>query len=145
MTGQGDVIQLLATGKTDLLQFVSSRTRRPFAAFLVRQGDGKIGFEFEAKTGARGRGAKATRGSTVQINVSKGSGQAFLDAMTFWDKDHGIVFGDSVDFEEGHVTMSSPIGRALVARFHKAGRQRVPAALHHAPVESLQRSRAGRE
>jgi len=50
--------KLLATGKTDLLQFVSARTRRPFSAFLVRQPDGKIGFEFEAKTpgkGARGR------------------------------------------------------------------------------------------
>ena len=29
--------KLLATGKTDLLQFVSARTRRPFSAFLVRQ------------------------------------------------------------------------------------------------------------
>jgi DNA topoisomerase-3 len=50
--------KLLATGKTDLLQFVSARTRRPFSAFLVRQPDGKIGFEFEAKApgkGARGR------------------------------------------------------------------------------------------
>jgi len=26
------------------------------------------------------------------------------------------VFGDAVDFEEGHVTMSSPIGRALVGK-----------------------------
>ena len=41
--------KLLATGKTDLLQFVSSRTRRPFSAFLVRQPDGKVGFEFEKK------------------------------------------------------------------------------------------------
>jgi topoisomerase IA-like protein len=57
--------KLLASGKTDLLPFVSARTRRPFAAYLVRQPDGKIGFEFEAKTGARGRGAKATRGATA--------------------------------------------------------------------------------
>ena len=41
--------KLLRTGKTDLLQFVSARTRRPFSAFLVRQKDGKVGFEFEAK------------------------------------------------------------------------------------------------
>ena len=49
--------KLLASGKTDLLQFVSSRTRRPFQAYLVRQPDGKIGFEFEKrapKPGARG-------------------------------------------------------------------------------------------
>ncbi len=52
--------KLLATGKTDLLQFVSSRTRRPFSAFLVRQSDGKIGFEFEAKNPA-GRGGRGAR------------------------------------------------------------------------------------
>jgi DNA topoisomerase-3 len=52
--------KLLAEGRTDLLQFVSSRTRRPFAAFLVRQPDGKIGFEFQAKPpGARGNRAPA--------------------------------------------------------------------------------------
>ena len=39
--------KLLATGKTDLLEnFVSNKTRRKFKAFLVKQGDGKVGFEF---------------------------------------------------------------------------------------------------
>src|SRR5512139_1119507 len=41
--------KLLTTGRTDLLQFVSARTKRPFSAFLVRQADGKVGFEFEAR------------------------------------------------------------------------------------------------
>jgi DNA topoisomerase-3 len=50
--------KLLASGKTDLLQFVSQRTRRPFSAYLVRQPDGKIGFEFE-KRAAKGDAAKA--------------------------------------------------------------------------------------
>ena len=52
--------KLLATKKTDLLQFVSARTRRPFSAFLVVQKDGKVGFEFEAKdpTKARARGGR---------------------------------------------------------------------------------------
>jgi DNA topoisomerase-3 len=48
--------KLLEHGKSDLLQFVSARTRRPFSAFLVRQPDGKIGFEFEAKGEGKGRG-----------------------------------------------------------------------------------------
>ncbi|MEO8303522.1 MAG: topoisomerase C-terminal repeat-containing protein, partial [Betaproteobacteria bacterium] len=52
--------KLLATGKTDLLQFVSARTKRGFSAFLVRQPDGKIGFEFEAKDPAKG-GARRGR------------------------------------------------------------------------------------
>jgi DNA topoisomerase III len=55
--------KLLASGRTDLLHFVSARTRRPFAAYLVRQTDGKIGFEFEAKDRAKGRGAKSARGT----------------------------------------------------------------------------------
>jgi DNA topoisomerase-3 len=53
--------KLLATGRTDLLQFVSARTRRGFSAFLVRQADGKIGFEFEAKEDRRARGARPAR------------------------------------------------------------------------------------
>ncbi|MDX5446424.1 MAG: topoisomerase C-terminal repeat-containing protein, partial [Zoogloeaceae bacterium] len=59
--------RLLAEGRTELLKgFVSARTRRKFSAFLVRGADGKVGFEFEAKTpkaGAADKGAKpaATR------------------------------------------------------------------------------------
>ena len=53
--------KLLATGKTDLLQFVSARTKRGFSAFLVRQPDGKIGFEFEAKEPGKG-GARRSQG-----------------------------------------------------------------------------------
>ena len=53
--------KLLATGKTDLLQFVSARTKRGFSAFLVRQPDGKIGFEFEAKEPGKA-GARRSRG-----------------------------------------------------------------------------------
>ncbi|HVL57917.1 MAG TPA: DNA topoisomerase III [Burkholderiaceae bacterium] len=46
-------------GRTDLLQgFVSARTRRKFKAYLVRQPDGKIGFEFEPRPPRTGRGAK---------------------------------------------------------------------------------------
>ncbi len=52
--------KLLATGKTDLLPFVSARTKRGFSAFLVRQPDGKIGFEFEAKVAGKG-GARRSR------------------------------------------------------------------------------------
>ena len=42
--------KLLTEGRTDLLTgFKSSRTGRNFKAFLVKQPDGKIGFEFEKK------------------------------------------------------------------------------------------------
>ncbi len=57
--------KLLADGKTDLLPFVSSRTRRPFSAFLVRQPDGKIGFEFQAKAPGKGRGGRGAGGGAT--------------------------------------------------------------------------------
>ncbi|SPK74071.1 DNA topoisomerase [Cupriavidus taiwanensis] len=63
--------KLLNEGKTDLLTgFKSSRTGRNFKAFLVKQPDGKIGFEFEArepkagaKTAAKAPGKAASRGT----------------------------------------------------------------------------------
>jgi hypothetical protein len=58
--------KLLETGKTDLLQFVSARTRRPFSAYLVKQPDGKVGFEFEAKDPGR-RGARPARGAPLRV------------------------------------------------------------------------------
>ena len=60
--------KLLTTGKTDLLQFVSARTKRGFSAFLVRQPDGKIGFEFEAKDATKG-GARRARGAPAALRV----------------------------------------------------------------------------
>ena len=48
--------KLLNEGRTDVLRgFISNRTRRKFAAFLVRKPDGSVGFEFEqrVKTPAR--------------------------------------------------------------------------------------------
>src|SRR5580658_1399806 len=57
--------KLLEEGRTDLLTgFKSSRTGRNFKAFLVKQPDGKIGFEFEkkepsAKTAAKTAAARS--------------------------------------------------------------------------------------
>jgi DNA topoisomerase-3 len=64
--GRDQMTKLLSEGRTDLLtNFKSSRTGRNFKAFLVKQSDGKIGFEFEkkepsAKTAAKTAAKKAT-------------------------------------------------------------------------------------
>ena len=65
------VTKLLAEGKTDLLtNFKSARTGRGFKAYLVRQQDGKIGFEFEAP--AKKRAAdKADSKSEVKPPAAK--------------------------------------------------------------------------
>ncbi len=62
--------KLLNEGKTDLLPgFISQRTRRPFKAFLVKDKNGKVSFEFEerkAKLPAKGKGAKADEAETAE-------------------------------------------------------------------------------
>jgi DNA topoisomerase III len=67
--------KLLATGRTDLLDgFVSSRTRRRFKAFLVRQPDGKIGFEFQpsARPNPRRPGAAGAAGDAANDAAAGG-------------------------------------------------------------------------
>jgi DNA topoisomerase-3 len=67
--------KLLVTGRTDLLkEFISSRTRRKFSAFLVRGADGKVVFEFEKrepKTKPAAKTAKATTASLEEKPAEK--------------------------------------------------------------------------
>jgi len=48
--------------------------------------------------------------------VGLGSQVVVLDEKTGEKESYSLVFGDSVEFEEGHVSMSSPIGKSLVGR-----------------------------
>jgi transcription elongation factor GreA len=48
-------------------------------------------------------------------SVGLGSEVTVVDEKTGAKEQYNLVFGD-VDFEEGHVSMSSPIGRALVGK-----------------------------
>ena len=52
--------RLLATGKTDLLHRFISKKGRPFSAHLVRQPDGKVGFEFAPRESKAGRKKEAS-------------------------------------------------------------------------------------
>lgn len=49
-----EVIKLLRTGKSDLLTKFMSKKGRPFSAYLVVGGDGKVGFEFEPRESKSG-------------------------------------------------------------------------------------------
>ena len=72
------VRKLLSEGKTDLLDgFVSSRTNRKFKAFLAKQSNGKVGFEFEARAAGKGGAAKkAAAKKTAAKTASKTAGKA---------------------------------------------------------------------
>ena len=48
--------------------------------------------------------------------VGLGSQVVVKDEATGQKESYSLVFGDSVDFEDGHVSMSSPIGLSLVGR-----------------------------
>ena len=65
------VRKLLSEGKTDLLDgFVSSRTNRKFKAFLVKQANGKVGFEFEARAPGKGGAAKKAAGKKTAAKTA---------------------------------------------------------------------------
>jgi DNA topoisomerase-3 len=47
---QDQAARLLSKGKTDLFrEFISSKTGRPFPAYLVMDESGKVGFEFPSR------------------------------------------------------------------------------------------------
>src|SRR4051812_13688070 len=48
--------------------------------------------------------------------VGLGSRVVVKDKKTGAKETYHLVFGDAVEFEEGHVTMASPIGRALLGK-----------------------------
>jgi len=48
--------------------------------------------------------------------VGLGSRVVLQDEKTREKEVYHLVFGDAVEFEEGHVTMASPIGRALLGK-----------------------------
>ena len=69
--------KLLAEGRTELLKgFVSSRTRRKFSAFLVRDAKGKVGFEFEPRKPRAGKTEEAAPEKTDSTAESPGSDTA---------------------------------------------------------------------
>jgi DNA topoisomerase III len=134
--------KLLATGKTDLLQFVSARTRRGFSAFLVRQPDGKIGFEFEPRertgpAGARSRhGAAALRvlgkhptdGKPVEVFAGRYGPYVKHGTINATVRDREKV--DALTLEEALVLLAEREGAARVARASPAARtprKRAPA------------------
>jgi len=71
--------------------------------------------------------------------VGLGSRVVVKDAKSGEKEVYNLVFGDATEFEEGHVTMASPIGRALLGK--AVGDEivlRLPAMTRHLKVIELQ-------
>ncbi|MGN6652510.1 DNA topoisomerase III [Trinickia sp.] len=74
--------KLLGEGRTDLLTgFKSSRTGRNFKAYLVKQSDGKIGFEFEKKE-PKEPSAKTAAKTAARKSAAAGASQPADEAAT---------------------------------------------------------------
>ena len=65
------MVKLLATGRTDLLHRFISKKGRPFSAFLVRQPDGKVGFEFAPRPARKAAPVKAEAGKSAPVAAAK--------------------------------------------------------------------------
>jgi DNA topoisomerase-3 len=139
--------KLLATGKTDLLQFVSSRTRRPFSAYLVRQSDGKIGFEFEAKNpaGRSGRGARAITPLRVLGSHPKDKKPVELHSGRYGPYvKHGAVNATVPDRERVDALTLDEALMLLAAKSGKAGFKPAAASPSVAAAKAPRKSATGR-
>jgi transcription elongation factor GreA len=70
--------------------------------------------------------------------VGLGSRVVVEDQKTNETEVYHLVFGDAVDFQEGHVTMASPIGRALLNKgVGDVVHLKLPAATRHLKIVEL--------
>jgi len=73
--------------------------------------DEKTAYVLSIGNGAASRIYKTTdRGTTWTAQFQNQDPKAFLDAMSFWDADHGLVIGDSID-RQFYVLITSNGGR----------------------------------
>lgn len=89
----------------------------------------------------RQRLSKLSQIDIAQIPTDKvglGSQVTVKDVKSGTVEVYHLVFGDAVEFEEGHVTMSSPIGRALVGKgVGEVAILKLPAAIRHLEIVEL--------
>ncbi len=70
--------------------------------------------------------------------VGLGSRVTVEDQRTGTRETYYLVFGDAVEFDEGHVTMASPIGRALLGKaVGEVAQLRLPGGLRQLKVVEL--------
>ena len=70
--------------------------------------------------------------------VGLGSRVTVKDARSGGTEIYHLVFGDAVEFEDGHVTMASPIGRALLGKsVGEVAILKLPAITRHLEIVEL--------
>ena len=71
-------------------------------------------------------------------SVGLGSSVVVTDEATGATETYALVFGDAIEFEEGQVTMSSPIGRSLlVKKVGEVALLRLPSTIRRLKIAEL--------
>lgn len=119
--------KLLATGKTDLLpRFVSSRTRRPFKAFLVMQ-DGQVAFEFEKRDAKKVRKASKPAekldftGQTPIGKCPRCGGKVF-ESESQYICERVQSEKKPCKFKSGKIILEQPVERSQMEKLLREGR-----------------------
>jgi photosystem II stability/assembly factor-like uncharacterized protein len=107
-TSDGGVTWKKLTVSTDQLDFRDIDAVDERAAYVLSIGNGPASRIFKT----------TDAGATWSLQFKNEDPKAFYDAMSFWDRDHGIVIGDSID------------GQFCIMATENGGRvwQRVPAS-----------------
>ena len=72
------------------------------------------------------------------VSVGLGSMVVVLDQKSGLQETYNLVFGDALEFEEGQVTMSSPIGRSLLGKkVGEIAHLRLPTVMRQLKVTEL--------
>ncbi|ANN75768.1 DNA topoisomerase III [Bordetella flabilis] len=133
--------KLLNEGRTDLLDgFVSSRTNRKFKAYLVRQPDGKIGFEFEPrgeKTAAKTAGRAAPSKTATKTARAGTKTAAKAAAKTAATRTPSATGGDTDAAAPGaKVAVKKAAAAKTAAKKAPARKAAAKKAARKAPVKS---------
>ena len=125
--------KLLATKKTDLLPKFMSKKGRPFAAFLVVEKDGKVGFEFaprEKKAGGKPGAPRAPKEPMVKLDFTglepigkcPACGGRVFEGPTDYLCEKTQADKGACKFKTGKVVLQQPVALEQVKKLLTTGR-----------------------
>jgi DNA topoisomerase-3 len=121
--------KLLTARRTDLLEKFISKKGRPFKAFLVLKPDGKVGFEFEARTAKKG-GLEKPKEAPPKTDFSKAEPLAacpICGGRVFETDSQYVCERSQADkkpckFKVGRTILQQPIDREQLKKLAETGR-----------------------
>jgi len=130
---RAQMAKLLESGKTDLLPKFISKKGRPFAAYLVVNEKGKVGFEFEPREGkTRARTAKSAKAreprppadfsGRVPLGKCPQCGGHVFETETQYICEKTQADSKPCNFRSGKVILHQPVDRAQMTKLLESGK-----------------------